>query len=179
MIFLGQPWKDVAKRIGVLRTIIGRNLHAHNHNLGAVGLQAAYDGRKVLAGGFGRKPSQSVIGAELHNYNGRVERGDGLDAIETLGRDFTAHPGVDDSVAIPCCIHFRLKFGRIIQAWINSLSGSKTIPESNNDRPQVLFRQNGGSRRSIILCRLGPAAAETNQNQENDKRSLSDQFRLL
>ncbi len=178
MVLGRQQRIGLVELMNVVGAVIGWQGYAAQHHLDAGVLQRSHNLIEIFPGVGDGQSAQSVVSAEGHDHQHRLEPQCVLQPIDPVFGGVSADALVDDLVVIALRVQILFQEVRIAVTRVGAEAGGETIAEGDDDRTAVRLRCLAG-RRGVRRCRLrrsvfrslGPAAGKQGTGNENAGKS--------
>lgn len=177
MILTAQHRVDIVELADVVRSIVGRQRDAAEHNLNSSMLQRRDDLIEISARAVEGKAAQAIIAAEGDDDNNRLERKHIVQSVKTVLCCVSANAGVHHAIVKALLVEVLLQKIRIAVAGIRSIPCCKAVAECDNDRTIVTGLRSGlgrrSGRRASFRCwrRSGFSLAANDSNRERNNKT--------
>ncbi len=159
----------------VVRPVVGRQGDATQHNLGAGIEQRGYDLIEVLTRARDGQPAQTIIPAEGHDHQHRLQTQCVLQPIDSVLGGVSTDALIDYLVVVALRVQILFQVVGIAVPRVGPIAGSEAVAESNDHRPPIFCNIAGrrginyrrGRLRSRCLRRFRPATGKQGTGEQN------------
>lgn len=148
MILAAQGHVGLVELADIVRSIVGRQRNAAEHNLNSSMLQRSDNLIEVPASAVEGEAAKAVVATEGDDDDNGLERKHVVHPVQTVFGCVPADSGVDHVIAKASMVEVLLQIIRIAVTGIRPIACCKAVAECDNDRTIIMGLRSGWRRRS-------------------------------